>query len=218
MCLYELPQSLNSERKHLCVLHIRLRVPFGELLRVYTVFSLSYPRTFSHLFPTEATCSSKRKRQGLTMELLKATGGGELSQCPTDRCRQWPWMGSWALWHLLRGWAPPWLLLVARPWDHLAGKDRNCCWVHSSLSESSSFAVSSRLAKRKESSYGTNYTLAKSWLGRSQALLVEVRGRAPWKIGSWATLAGERWCNSTSGSNLTSAMSKPTLLFPQLGI
>lgn len=99
-------------------------------------------------------------RQRLTIELLKATGGCEVSQRPTDLCLEWLWMGTRALWDLLRGWAPPWLLIVAGPWAHLGGKDRHWYWVHSSPSESSSFGISNRLAARKESCY----ILAELWL------------------------------------------------------
>jgi hypothetical protein len=108
------------------------------------------------------TLAIQRGRQGLTTELLNATGGCELSRRPTDLCREWPCMGTRTLWLLLRGWAPLWLLIIAGPCAHLAGKDRHWYWVHSSLSESSSFWVSSRLAERKESCH----TLVGPWLGR----------------------------------------------------
>ena len=123
----------------------------------FRILFLSHPRSFPFSSPGEPICNSKRKRQGLTMELLKATGGCELSQRPTDLCREWPWMGTRALWLLLRGWAPPWPLIVPGPWSHRAGKDRHRYWVHSSLSESSSFGVSSRLAERKELCYCTSH-------------------------------------------------------------
>lgn len=161
----------------------------------------------------EVTCNLKSKKQVLTMELLKATGGCELSQRPTDLCLEWPWMGTWALWHLLRGWAHPWPLRVAGPWAHWAGKDRHWYWVHSSLSESSSLGVSSRLAARKESCYCTSHTLAKSRSWGYQTLEVEERTQGKstlllWNMGNWATLTGER------GVQLSCTDSNPVLLLP----
>lgn len=102
------------------------------------------------------------------MELLKATEDCAFSQRPSDLCREWPWMGTRALWHLLRGWTPPGILTAAGPWAHLAGKDRHWYWVHSSLSESSSFGTSSLLAAGKESCYCPRHTWAGLWLGKSQ--------------------------------------------------
>lgn len=163
-------------------------LPFWELFRVYTPFSLSYPRALPLLSPRQATSNSKRKRQGLTMELLKATGGCEISQRPPDLCRQWPWMRARALW-LLRGWDPPWPLIVAGPWSLRAGKDKHRYWVHSSLSESSSSGVSSRLAAGKEPRYCASHTLARSWLGRCQTLGVELR------VGSWLPQLVKEGCN-----------------------
>lgn len=127
---------------------------------------LSCPGTIPYLSSRKVTCNSKRERQALTMELLKATEGCEISQRPIDLCREWLWMGTRALWLLLRGWDPPWPLIVAGPWSLRAGKDKHRYWVHSSLSESSSFGVSSRLAARKESCYCLSHTSARSWLGR----------------------------------------------------
>lgn len=140
-------------------------LPLWEQFRVYTPFSFmpwSHPRSLlkkGHL-------QIQSEMQALTMELLKATKGCEISQRPTDLCREWPWMGTRALWLLLRGWDPPWPLVVTGPWSLRAGKDKHRYWVHSSLSESSSFGVSSRLAARKESYYCISCTSARSWLGR----------------------------------------------------
>ena len=139
-------------------------LPFWEQFR-FIYPSLSWHGTIPYLSSRKVTCNSKRERQALTMELLKATEGCEISQRPIDRCREWPWMGTRALWLLLRGWDPPWPLIAAGPWSLRAGKDKHRYWVHSSLSESSSFGVSSRLAARKESGYCISHTLARSWLG-----------------------------------------------------
>lgn len=132
---------------------------------LYTV--LFHALESSPISPQERSlANSKSEMQALTMELLKATKGCEISQRPIDLCREWPWMGTRALWLLLRGWDPPWPLIVTGPWSLRAGKDKHRYWVHSSLSESSSFGVSSRLAARKESYYCISCTSARSWLGR----------------------------------------------------
>ena len=140
------------------------------------------------------------------MELLKATGDCAFSQRPTDLCREWPWMGTRALWLLLRGWTPPWLLMAAEPWALLVGKDRHWYWVHSSLSESSSFGISSRLAVRKKPCRCPCHTLAGPWWGRPQTLGVDVRTQMKntvllWKLGSWLPLLEKGVQPNDTGSN-----------------